>query len=467
MRLIFLILFFISSLFIQAQVSFNIDSVAVWRDVYLEMNGYNNTYNEVWGFKVKGREYGVIGSRGGTYIVDITVARKPFLIKYIPGKYNDATNRDYHDYNGYLYMVCDQGPSTLQIADLHYLPDSIHIIYDSDELFQNCHNIFIDSNTAHLYACRVTPSPLDSSKFVDHLRIYDLSDSPIPELLLVYNGVDEFHDIWVKNDTAIGNNMNSGLFFYDFTDMKNPVILNSIQNYEDKGLNHAGYCTTDGRYYYFSDETHGMDLKVVDLDNYVDPQVVALFNAGVNKSEIVAHNVLVRDSFLFISYYHEGLQVYDIRKPAKPVKIGHYETYTKMVQPDPKKPPYKDYSGYKGAWGVYPFLPSGYILVSDREKGLFILDMSDLDGSFHPDLLDQKRIYPNPAAGQVDLVYPSNQVVKIQVIDLNGKVVEKSARFENYKSFTRIYLSQSLQQGIYILKVEGLSETFTEKLMKQ
>ena len=34
------------------------------------------------------------------------------------------------DYNGYLYAVCDENASSLQIMDLSYLPDSVHLVYD-------------------------------------------------------------------------------------------------------------------------------------------------------------------------------------------------------------------------------------------------------------------------------------------------------------------------------------------------
>lgn len=466
-RILFTVCLF-TSVLLNAQVSYNIDSVASWRDPGLELNGYSNTYNEVWGFTMKGREYGVIGSRGGSYIIDVTQARYPKLVRYIPGAYHDATNRDYFDYRGYLYMVCDQGPSTLQIVDLNYLPDSVSLIYDSDELFTNVHSIFIDTATAHLYACRVTKTDTSSSIVLD-LEIFDISSSPVPQLLLTYDvdNIDAFHEIWVKNDTAMGNNMNSGLFFYDFSDLNHPVILNSIQNYEEKGYNHSGYPTEDGRYYYFTDETHGMDVKVVEIDNYVDPQVVGLFNAGVNKSELVAHNPMVRDTLLFVSYYHEGLQVYDIQKHSKPVKVGHYQTFTNTVETEPGKPVKKDYSGFKGAWGVYPYLPSGYILVSDREKGLFILSISDLDGLYHIELLPSKRLYPNPIGKSVDLVYPFDQIVRIALYDINGKQIEKNMKIENYKSYTRIYFSKSLLAGLYFLNVEAVNETFTEKIIKE
>ena len=58
---------------------------------------------------------------------------------------------------------------------------------------------------------------------------------------------------------------------------------------------------------------------------------------------------------------HEGVSIYDATYPANMVEVGHYDTS-----------PFTG-SGFNGAWGVYPFLPSGNLLVSDIEGGLYIL----------------------------------------------------------------------------------------------
>ena len=49
--------------------------------------------------------------------------------------------------------VCDEGPSSLQIMDLSFLPDSVSVIYDDDSLITRSHNIFIDTAYSKLYSC--------------------------------------------------------------------------------------------------------------------------------------------------------------------------------------------------------------------------------------------------------------------------------------------------------------------------
>ena len=75
------------------------------------------------------------------------------------------------------------------------------------------------------------------------------------------------------------------------------------------------------------------------------------------------HNVYVRPgtNLAIMSYYVDGTRVLDISDPANPVEVGYFDT--------------SDLTGlYDGNWGTYAYLPSGYIISSDRNNGLFIFE---------------------------------------------------------------------------------------------
>jgi len=63
-----------------------------------------------------------------------------------------------------------------------------------------------------------------------------------------------------------------------------------------------------------------------------------------------------------MSNYTRGLTILDITDPTRPSEVGFFDTY-----------PPSNNASFNGAWGVYPFLPSGTILVSDINSGLYIL----------------------------------------------------------------------------------------------
>jgi hypothetical protein len=81
-------------------------------------------------------------------------------------------------------------------------------------------------------------------------------------------------------------------------------------------------------------------------------------------SNSIAHNPFIKGDSVYISYYHEGVQVYDISNPNAPVNVSYYDT----------EPSNTNYNGYRGTWGVYPYLPSGNIIASDVARGLFVLE---------------------------------------------------------------------------------------------
>ena len=135
------ILFFLCviSYISQAQVSHNVNLLYNWQDSTLVGSAaFNNIYNEVWGVVINNREYAIIGSTAVTHIFDVSDPINSYEAAFIAGEVTGAQiiHRDYHDYNGYLYIVADEGQqSKLKIVDLSSLPSSVSVVYNSSEFF--------------------------------------------------------------------------------------------------------------------------------------------------------------------------------------------------------------------------------------------------------------------------------------------------------------------------------------------
>jgi hypothetical protein len=89
----------------------------------------------------------------------------------------------------------------------------------------------------------------------------------------------------------------------------------------------------------------------------------------------------VRGNRYYMSNYERGLTVLDITDPSDPVEVGFFDTY-----------PVSDNAGFNGAWGVYPFLPSGNILVSDINSGLYIIQDQTLENVTGNIAFDPKQL---------------------------------------------------------------------------
>jgi len=152
MKYTIFLVFLIQSLFGLSQVK-DVDVLSNWAASDIQGWYGDVAFNEVWGFVQGGQEYAVIGSANGTNIIKINDDNSTERVQFIDGRHHNAIHRHFHDYNGYLYEVCDQGRSTLRIHDLSYLPDSVHMVYDDSAFLARSHNIFIYSSLGLFYAC--------------------------------------------------------------------------------------------------------------------------------------------------------------------------------------------------------------------------------------------------------------------------------------------------------------------------
>ena len=395
------------------QTSMNLDSLFNWQDESLTASSQHaNTYNEIWGYAKNGAEYAIIGTTAGTHIFDVTNPSASSEIAFVEGAFTGSgvIHRDYHDYDDYLYIVCDEGPSTLQIVDLRDLPNFVNVVYDSDALFPRSHNIFIDTTSARMYMCGGTKE----------FAVYSLADPTAPTLLLdcsvdvpFWSSIGYVHDVYVRNDTTYCNAGTRGLFIVDFSNISEPQMIGSLDTYVQSGYNHSGWLMQDQPYYAFADETHGKDVKIVDVSDMGDLEVTDTIGSNLNPNSI-AHNLIYAHGFLFVSFYFDGLYMFDCSNPANPTLVGFYDTSTELHQA----------GRYRGCWGVYPFLPSGNILASDMQTGLWVFGhnlVSSVDEAVTE--LNSLNVYPNPVSEQ--LFVPSDfSKFSYSIFDVMGKEVK-------------------------------------------
>jgi choice-of-anchor B domain-containing protein len=403
-----------------------------WNDTtIIGSAAYDNAYNECWGFEVNNTEIAVIGSTEGTHFFNVTDPQNSTEVAFVAGAYTGSgvVHRDYHDYQGYLYIVCDEGwsTSTLQIVDISNLPTSVNVVYDSDSLFNTSHNIFIDTATAKLYAC-ASNSAMD---------IYSLHIPTLPNLIYSYTNVGHVHDAYVRNDTAYLNCGNDGFRIIDFhyLDLGGGMAwdeLASFTSYPDAGYNHSGWLSDDGTIYAMQDENHGYDVKIMDVSDLNNITVLSTLNSGEN-AQSMAHNGIIKGDFLYLAYYHDGLRVFDISDPSNPIQICNYDTYSPA-----------SYNSYKGAWGVYPNLPSGNIIVSDMQSGLYVLDCTVPVNSVK-NINQNLNIYPNPAK---DYFNVNKDAKRIEIYDISGrKITQKIIEIEHK------FYREDIANGLYIYRL--------------
>jgi choice-of-anchor B domain-containing protein len=299
------------------------------------LNQYAATgYNDCWGYTAPdGREYALLGVKNGTSIIDVTTD-DAVEIAFIASDRSDW--KDIKTYDSYAYAVNESGGG-IQIIDLSDLPNSATLAATYTGLATS-HNIFIDVENGILYAEGGGSGPV---------RVLSLENPENPVEIATF-GV-ECHDIYVQDNKAYiseGNQGSIGIF-----DVSDPAAPNFVQRIHIPlpGYAHNAWVTEEGSYLMSTEETQGKTVKLWDIRD-LDHVAISDEYLGPNN---LAHNAHIKGNFAYISHYASGLRIVDISDPGNIFEAGSYDT--------------------ADAWGAFPFLPSGKILISDIDKGLYVV----------------------------------------------------------------------------------------------
>ncbi|TNE78831.1 MAG: choice-of-anchor B family protein [Bacteroidetes bacterium] len=461
MRKLIFSLLLLSSMSLQAQFTgYNMVQVSRWDNDSLPGLG-NQQYNSCWGWTdtSNGREYAILGSIDSTYFFDITLAHKPVLCDVEPGRVRNAIWREYKTYGDYLYAACDQAGSSMQIFDMRYLPDSVHKVYDEDSVISRSHTLWVDGNRLYANSC------VDGKNGTMHaVSVFSLVNPEVPEYIgsivpPIFSGQPAFtkcHDAFVRGDTLYCSGEIPGVFIYDVSNMNKPVLMGTIQDYPERGYNHSGAVSGDGKTFVFTDENAGLGIKAYDITNFGDLTLKSVFRSH---KDAVAHNPYFIGNRLFMSYYHDGVYVFDMDDPAKPRVIAWYDTYPQNGN---------GYGGFQGCWQAFPDYPSGTVIASDMTNGLFVLRMDATVSVDMPNQVKDFWLYPNPATErfQIEFDIQQDEELELSLVTMQGAEVKTELRSATSgRNSWDLNWSAGLQTGVYLLQLKGQNTHICKKLV--
>lgn len=468
-KLLFILISF-WAFFSQAQNAFRMTLLSNWNNPNLNKVDTINIWNDLIGYydSLTQKEYIIAGSTDSIYFFDITIPTQIKLLDVEYGSVKGVINRDYEIYKHYVYCVADQNRSSMQIYDLQYLPDSVHKVYEDSALAINTHSIFIEAKSKRLYMCSNKYANWANGNIKESaMDIISLEDPEKPEFLaklyvpIRSNGEAAFrwvHESHVRNDTAYLSCGYSGLYIYDLRDLNNQQIIGSIVNYPSSGYNHSSWLSKDGKHIMFTDENMNLPTKIFDISIIQAPRLESMF---ISNEWAIPHNAYWYGSFAVISHYQDGVVIYNIADTKKPQLAAYYDTYPQNGT---------DYSKiFTGCWGVWPFLPSGNIIASDRTNGIFVLKAdSGLLNTSEIQQTTKANIYPNPANDVLNIAVETNYADNfvVTVFDLQGnKVKQFNQVFKSNYLYTENITD--LKSNLYILEIKGNKQVIRQKLLKQ
>lgn len=324
----------------------------------VDYNALHSTgLSNLWGYADEfGNEYAIVGTQDGISIVDVTTPTAPVEIFFLPG--SNTIWREVKTYNNYAY-ISTESTDGLVIINLNPLPGTVSTTTDVTyffgavgNTFSTAHSLFIDENgILFLHGTDVGNGGV---------ILYDLNTSATNPAEVGMFDDYYVHDSYARGDTLYSAHINDG--FFSITDVSNPASITYMAGVQNTPMNFTHNCwlSADGKYLFTTDEVSAAWIGAYDISDFSDIKEVDRIRRSETSGSI-PHNTYWLNNYIVTSYYRDGVTIHDVTDPSNMIEVGHYDT----------SPLSGD--GFNGAWGVYPFLPSGNLLISDMEEGLFIL----------------------------------------------------------------------------------------------
>jgi len=331
--------------------------------------------NDCWGYvSPSGREYAIICTTSATVVVEVTNPTAPTVVGTVDGP--NSLWRDVKTYDSYAYSVTEGGGG-IQVIDLSNVDSGQVSLANTvnGPGSGNTHNVAIDTDSGFLYR---------TGGSGNGLRIYDLSNPANPTY------VGEWQERYVHDAQIVTyttgpyagrqiayccsgfNNgyVDTGLTVLDVTDKSNPFTLSQVP-YPSREYSHQGWLSEDRTLFYLGDELDegaSVSTTTTRVFDVSDPGNASYIGAFDNGNTAIGHNMYTRDGLLYQANYTSGLRVFDVASdPTSPAEVAYFDTA-----------PGGDGTSFNGLWSVYPYLPSGTIIGSDIEGGLFVLQLDGI-----------------------------------------------------------------------------------------
>merc|ERR1712232_1256982 len=348
-----------------------------------------------------GREFALVCQQMQSTYVEITDPENPVVLGSL--KFSKEANYsiwcDIKTYKNFAYIVSESVRTRsgqvwtqgVQVVDLNQLltdtpcsetPDIAETTRftgtgKEGELLTSSHNIFINEDSGFGYV-------IGAELCEGGLYILDLSTPADPEFVACYSEDGYTHDVqcvmyngpdskYVGREICFASNEDT-VTIIDVTDKADMKMISKV-TYPTATYTHQGWLTEDHKYFVFNDELDEMEggpnMTSINTTMTYVANVMDLESATVavykGRTPAIDHNLYIKNGYIYQANYRAGLQVYmptDIAG-AELEEVAYFDIW-----------PENDDTQFNAAWSNYPFFPSGTVLISGIEQGLFCVDVT-------------------------------------------------------------------------------------------
>ena len=318
---------------------------------------FGSDLSNLWGIKYNGTEYALVGTYDGLSIVSLASPANPVILQNIPGQ--QGIWREVKTYQDYVYVSNETGGG-IQIIDLSNLPNTVTYKDTTIGGLTTSHTLWIDGENLYVFGADIDNGGAS---------IFTLLPDPMKPVKIGAFTQRYFHDAFVRNDTCYAAEIYDGLFeMIDMTNKSNPVVMGS-KSYVNS-FTHVAWPNDKGTVAFTTDEVNAAYVYSWDVTNPSNIQELGSIRSDLSNGLAIPHNAHFRNDYLVVSYYADGVVIFDVSRPHNMVQVGWYDTNLLTG------------GGMDGCWGAYPYLPSGLLLASDMNEGLFVLNPAYVRGCY-------------------------------------------------------------------------------------
>lgn len=328
-------------------------------------SGNPTSANDIWGYvSPSGREYAILGLSNGFGFVEITDPGNPVIVGQIAGPnslWHCVRVMGQYAYGG------SEGGAGIQVMDLTQIDNGVvTLVQNKTQLgHSTTHTIASNEDSGFIYLAGANiangglvavslANPADpvivgawSTRYVHEAQVVTYTSGPYAgrEIAFCYTG-------------------SAGIDVVDVTDKSNMFRIGGV-NYPGVRYSHQGWLTEDKQYLYMNDEldegatVNQCTTRIFNVSNPASPTLAGTFSNGL---QVIDHNLYIKGDRLYQSNYRSGLRIFDISNRLSPVEIAYFDSY-----------PGTDSFNFNGNWTNFPYFPSGVVVISDIERGLFVL----------------------------------------------------------------------------------------------
>lgn len=317
----------------------------------------------------------------------------------LPTQTENSSWRDMKVIGNHVYIGSEAANHGLQIFDLTKLlnvnssrPPTFSILSDLAGHFKgfgSSHNIVAHEKNKMIYAVGTARN----GKCKAGLWMVDVSDPKNPRdagcagsdgyvhdaQCVTYNGPDKAY----KGKEICFCYNEDTLTIFDLSTRSSPKVL-SRTPYQGASYTHQGWTTSDDHQYLLLDdeldEANGAGAAsdghtttyIVDASKLTQPVFTGYYKSPVKS---IDHNQYVVDGLSYQSNYGSGLRVVNVTSVVNDnTGAGFAEVGFFDVRPE------DDEDGgrvtFNGAWSVYPYFQSGFVLINSIERGIYSVKLN-------------------------------------------------------------------------------------------